>query len=232
MLQLRTWAIGLSFAITFAIACDPVDGAHEQRAADITAPAIAELQADPEKVAETLKGQFPGADILVFKFTFADTFALNSAPGGLFAPIPPDIDDFDEDVLANGFIAAFTVSDADGEVIGFGTEQEVLNLANATTKTTFTFTLPLQGTLMLSQREDFSLFLAQVLDMIANNETEREYNPPLVAITTIDGTGRVVGGTEEFTGAKGNMVEIFALSKIDLVQGTLIAESTVVVAAK
>lgn len=150
----------------------------------------------------------------------ADTIAVTSAPGGLFPPSPADIPLFTEPELANGFLAAVKIHDVYGDVIGFGTEQEVLDLPSELGETTYTLTLPERGTLMLAQTEDLAPFLAEINDMIATNDLIRSYDPPMVIVNSIPGTGRIIGGTGEFEHADGHAREIGVTHEINLIEGS------------
>ncbi|PRP90994.1 hypothetical protein ENSA5_60690 [Enhygromyxa salina] len=149
--------------------------------------------------------------------TATDTIALSTASGGLFAPFPTGIPALDEPEIADGFLGAFKIHDIHGNLVGFGTEQEVIDFDTAIASTTFTLTLPGRGTLMLSQIEDTSVYFAEVEDMIADEEYIRSFDPPLVAVTTVQGTGRVIGGTGEFRHARGRMREIDYLYEANLI---------------
>jgi hypothetical protein len=153
-----------------------------------------------------------------FYFASADDdyLAISTAPDVLFAPfpdgiqpLPPEIDD--------GFILAFTLHDEQGNVIGFGSEQEVLDLENAYGHTTYTLTINGRGTLIFAQDEDFAWLLDEVDDMVADQEFVREYDPAIVEVSTVPGTNRIIGGTGEFAGAKGWAREFSIVNKLDLI---------------
>lgn len=155
-----------------------------------------------------------------FTFSSSTILAVTMAPGGLFAPFPAGIPTFTEPAIADGFFLGIKLRDVDDNIVGFGTEQEVLNLAAARTATTYTLTLPGRGTLMLAQEEDLTVLLVEVNDMIANQQTVRSYDPPLVVLSTIAGTDRIIGGTGEFADAKkGSVHEYNILHKLDIATG-------------
>ena len=154
-----------------------------------------------------------------FSLTTNDIFALTGAPGGLFAPIPAGIAAFDEPILAPGFMIASKIFNDEGEVIGFGTEQEILDFQNLSAKTTYTLTLPGRGTLMVEQDEDLSFLIDEVSDMVMDGEFVRSYETPLVNENSIPGTGRVIGGTGEFEHAKGVVREIGIINELNLITG-------------
>lgn len=165
--------------------------------------------------------EFPGFDVSVetFHFSTSDMFALTSAPGGLFTPIPTDIEPFTEPSLSEGFFVATKFRDDDDNVIGFGVEQEVLNLEIARGVTTYTINLPGRGTLMVRQDEDVQFLLDEVNDMIASNELVRSYDPSWDTLNSVPGTGRVIGGTGEFAGALGIVREFGSLHELNLLTG-------------
>ena len=206
----------------------PVDFASTQAVAEV--PTRADLEAlpvwssppqldapllDPGLANETIP--FP---VEIFRFTEEDFIALTSAPGGLFQPTPAGIPLLDEPAITTGFFVAMKLHDVDGETVGFGSEQEVLDLANETALTTYTLTIPGRGTLMLRHEEDLSFLLDEVNDMLAKQEYVRVFDPPLVVVNTIPGTGKVVGGSKEFKNAKGVWREIGIMNEINLLEGS------------
>lgn len=169
------------------------------------------------EAAPSVPATFPWT-VETFQFSADDFIAVTSAPGGLFAPVPSGITSLPPE-LADGFLIATTFRDETDTVIGFGTEQEVLDLANEEGLTTYTITIPGRGTLMLRQREDLSWLLGEVTDMFANEEFVREYDPVHVQINTIPGTGWIVGGTGEFAGSMGVFREVGWLRELNLLTG-------------
>lgn len=145
-----------------------------------------------------------------------DGVAITTPPNGFFTPFPPGIPTFDEPGLEDSYIFVVKMRNLANEVVGYASEQELANLETAEGKTSYTLTLPDRGTLFLYQRESFQILLDAVDDMIADGELVRTFDPPLVEVLTIPGTGRVVGGSEEFLGAIGVMQEIGIVYKIDL----------------
>lgn len=167
--------------------------------------------------AASVPATFPWT-VETFQFSADDFIAVTSAPGGLFAPVPSGITSLPPE-LADGFLIATTFRDETDTVIGFGTEQEVLDLANEEGLTTYTITIPGRGTLMLRQRETLSWLLGEFTDMFANEEFVREYDPVYVQINTIPGTGWIVGGTGEFAGSMGVFREVGWLRELNLLTG-------------
>ncbi len=145
-----------------------------------------------------------------------DKVAIGTPPGGFFTPFPAEIPTFDAPVLQDTYLFAVTMHDLDGNVVGFATEQEIADLVINEGKTTYTVTLPGRGTLMLSQTESFQVLMDAVNDMIADGVYVRSFDPPLVRVLTLPGTGKVVGGSGEFEGAVGIWHEIGIVNEIDL----------------
>jgi hypothetical protein len=148
----------------------------------------------------------------------ANFLTLTSMEGGLFAPLPMGMPSLPPE-LEDGFLLGFTFSDENGEIVGFGTEQEVLDLVEATGETTYTLTIPGRGSLMLAQGEEFAYMFEEINDMVADQEFVREFDPPLVNIHTVPGSARIIGGTGEFAHVKGFWREISIIYKLDLVTG-------------
>lgn len=187
---------------------DPMDESWAEE------PGTTELPLAPAEELPTTQTHFGSTEF--FYFTANDILAITSAPGGLFPPFPADIPTLTEPELANGFLAAFKVFDQYGNIVGFGTEQEVIDAANAINLTTYTLTIPGRGTLMLRQREDLGVVFDEINDMVSSAELVRTYDPPWIVLTTVPGTGRIVGGSGEFTFAKGIMREFDVVHQINL----------------
>jgi hypothetical protein len=222
----------ISYCSIVASACDTGEAIPIAEAEVATADLALDWEAVPmpESGAE-LGGVMPGAQnppaspalqpwtVEIFSFSSEYNFlALTQMAGGLFAllpagmsPLPPELDD--------GFLLGFTFYDQEGEIAGFGTEQEVIDWVSATGQTTYTLTIPGRGTLMLAQEEEFAYMFDVVDDMIAEQEFVREFNPPLVNVHTVPGSARIVGGTGEFTDVKGYWREISTIYEFDLLTG-------------
>ncbi|MRG93483.1 hypothetical protein [Polyangium spumosum] len=204
MLSNRISVIGLCIS-SLIIACDP----------RVDTPIAPEGEA--AVVADALAVSSKKPSVETFRFSTDDVIAVTMASGGLFAPSPASIPTFDEPEIADGFLLAFKLYDEQGNLRGFGTEQEVLDLPNARTFTTYTLTLMDEGTLMLAQTEDLTVLLAEVEDMLATGELIRTYPTPLRTLSTIPETARIVGGTGKFVKAKGTFREFSIAHTIDLV---------------
>jgi hypothetical protein len=170
---------------------------------------------------DPLPGQ-PISSLDVFVFTTReDVIAITGASDGFLAPFPANIATMDEPSIADGVLITTKIRNLADQIIGFGSEQEVVDLVNAMGDTTYTLTLPDRGTLMLKQVEDFSAPFAEIADMIASEEYIRTYDPPLVFVTTVPLTGQVVGGSGEFSDAEGYMLEIDIVHGINLIDRAL-----------
>lgn len=191
---------------------------------DLSEPPTSTSTSVPDASANSINGQNPAQANHVlagttesFYFSGAtDTIATTSAPGGLFGPFPAGIPVFDEPLLANGFLIAFKIYDENNNLVGFGTEQEVIDFENALSDSTYMLTLPGRGTLMLKHTEDFTVYFAEIDDMVADEDYIRVFDPPLPAVTTVPQSGKIVGGSGEFAGAKGKMKEIDMLYEVNL----------------
>jgi hypothetical protein len=224
------------YTATLLTACDPEQGDDQQLAdnADNAGMAEAPDQIEDETPPPTetsvgsIASQSPddanhhhnhplAGTIENFYFSSAtDTIALTSATGGLFGPFPAGIPMLDEPEINTGFLFAFKIYDQNDNLVGFGTEQEVQDYETASAISTLMLTLPARGTLMLEQVEDFSLYFAEIEDMMADEDYHRCFNPPLEALTTVAHTGKIVGGTGEFEDAKGKFKEFDFLYEINL----------------
>jgi hypothetical protein len=158
----------------------------------------------------------------VFQYsTSQDLIANTNDPNNpILAPSPAGISPLEEPEISSGGLIAIKIRDQNDELVGFGTEQEVIDMVGASALTTYTLTLPGRGTLMLEQTEDFSPLFAEIYDMLDDAELVRSYDPPLAVLTTKPGTGRIVGGTGEFAHARGSWTELDIVNQFDLVART------------
>ena len=145
-----------------------------------------------------------------------DFLAISTAPDVLIAPFPvgiaplaPEIDD--------GFLLGFQFRDLNGNVIGFGSELEVLDFETLTGDTTYTLMINGRGSIAFSQVEDFESLFGLVDDMVADQVVERVFEPPVVLLSTIPGSTRVLGGSGEFEGVVGVAREYAIVNSLDLV---------------
>jgi hypothetical protein len=155
--------------------------------------------------------------------------AATLADGGFVAPFPAGIPRLDEPAIRDGLILLAKLEDAAGNVVGFASEHDVLDLANAVSDDTWTLTIPGRGTLFLSHVETLAPLLSFLSEMIASGQLERTWDPPYVLTTTVPRTGKVVGGTGEFAHVHGRFREIDALRHLSLLTGALEVTDTLVV---
>lgn len=185
---------------------------------DVAMPALPGVEPafNPNQAASPVKQWFT---VESFYFSSDSNFlSLTQMAGGLFTPLPIGMPTLPPE-LEDGFLLGFTFYDHEGDIVGFGTEQEVLDIDEATGETVYALTIPGRGSLMLSQEEEFSYMFAELDDMVADQEFVREFDPPLVNIHTVPGSARIIGGTGEFANAKGFWREISIVNKFDLVTG-------------
>lgn len=151
-------------------------------------------------------------------FTNPDFLSVTQAEGGLFAPAPAGMQPLPPE-LADGFLLGFTFRDLNGDIVGFGSIQEVVDFENASAETHYMLTIPGRGTLILAQEENNEALFAELFDMIAEQDFVRSYDPPLVFINTVPGTNRIIGGTGEFAHAKGIWREFAVVNEFNLLTG-------------
>jgi hypothetical protein len=193
----------------------PAQRVRSQEWGRMSVPEIAEeagqilaAQIDPAKF---------GCKLDTFQFRLInDMVAIATPPDGFFTPFPHGIPNFDAPALEDAYVFLVTMRDLNNNVVGFASEQEVVDLVANTSKTSYTITLPARGTLMLTERESFQVLIDAANQMVADEEYVRTFDPPLVEVLTIPGTGRVVGGSGEFAHSFGLMQEIGIIYKIDL----------------
>jgi hypothetical protein len=155
-----------------------------------------------------------------------DTLGLTLGPGTFIAPFPAGTPLLTE--LPTGFGSYFTVRDAaTNTVVGVGSELEELNFASLVSESNWTVTIPGRGTIFGAQQENVAPLFAIVNDMVSRGVFEQTFDPPLEIVTTVPGSGHVIGGTGEFDSAKGTMVETDKLYFISLITGTLTVDDTV-----
>ena len=144
-----------------------------------------------------------------------DFLAISTAPDILIAPFPegiaplaPEIDD--------GFLLGFQFRDLNDNVIGFGSELEILDFETLTGDTTYTLMINGRGSIAFSQVEDFAYLFGLVDDMVADQVVERVFDPPIVEVSTVPGSAHILGGSGEFEGATGFAREYAIVNSLDL----------------
>ena len=146
-----------------------------------------------------------------------DQLAITGPPNSIWTPFPVGIPELSQPGLEDGYFFSFTMRDIHDDVVGFASEQEIVDLINNESDTTWTVTVPTRGTLIMTQRESFQVLIDEIDDMVANQDLVRVYNPPLIELLTIPGTGKVAGGTGDFANAGGVMIELGVIYEIDLI---------------
>lgn len=213
-------------AVTVLAGCDSEATEDKQYSGELRALPVddnAELSANVGctgfEMPQLMVPNFSSIEVFMFSLQ-PDAFALTSATGGLLAPFPSTIDTFDEPEISEGAFVGTKVLDRCGNLIGFGSEQQLLDTQTALADTTYTITLPDRGTMLASQEENFAPIFGEINDMVANQEFVRSYSPPLTVVTTSFGSGELLGGTGEFADQKGFMIEINFISEINLLDGS------------
>jgi len=156
-----------------------------------------------------------------------DLISLTLGPGSFIAPFPAGTSILAESALASVLMADFKVRDISDNVIGVGSELEDIDFNTLVAESNWTVVVPGRGTIFGSQKETLAPLFAIVQDMVARGVLEQTFDPPFELVTTIAGSGSIVGGTGEFDGAKGTMVETDRLHFISLITGTLSVDDSV-----
>jgi hypothetical protein len=155
--------------------------------------------------------------------------AATVANGSFVAPFPAGIATLDEPAIRDGLVLLARLEDTHGNVVGFASEQDVIDLASMVGHSTWTLTIPGRGTLFLTQDETLAPLFGFLTEMVAAGQLERTWDPPYVLTTTLPRTGLVVGGTGEFAHAHGRFREVDALHRISLLTGALEVTDTLVI---
>lgn len=128
--------------------------------------------------------------------------------------------------IVKGFMLLVKFNDKNGNIVGYGSEQEVVrdesNIMHGRMimDTTWTVTIPGRGTLFLSEVEDASEFAKKAV--IPALRDGKDWTVPWTFVTTagpIDGKGAIVGGTGEFQGVSGTFLEVTKLRAYTVKKG-------------
>jgi hypothetical protein len=139
--------------------------------------------------------------------------ALYGAKGGLLAPIPSCGEAFVANSLAETIVVLTKISKRKSnnkdDVIGIATELEVIKQQEngLFSDSEWTVKIPGRGSLFLTQVENLNYIKNIVSDLNTNGENTKSFNPPFEVITTVAGTGKIVGGTKEFKNIYGTFIE-------------------------
>ena len=153
-----------------------------------------------------------------------DFIASTGSPEQVLKPYPVGVQFLYEPNLFGGLALLYKLRDKFGDVIAFSSELEHITTTPdglQTSLSDWTIKVPNRGMVIVTQIEDFTPLIAEIMDMLANGETERYFDPPFTLETTSPGTGKIVGGVGEFEGATGTFREINWLHYIDIANGTL-----------
>lgn len=153
-----------------------------------------------------------------------DFIASTGSPEQVLKPYPVGVQFLDEPNLFGGLALLYKLRDRFGEVVAFSSELEDITTTPDGVQTSisnWTFKIPKRGMVVVTQIEDFTPLIAEIMDMLSKGETERYFDPPFTLQTTAPGTGKIVGGIGEFEGATGTFREINWLHYINIANGTL-----------
>jgi len=153
-----------------------------------------------------------------------DFIAITSSPEQFLRPFPVGIQFLHEPNLVGGLALLSKIRDRFEEIVGFTAEQEHISVGadgRTTSLSDWTLKVPNRGTILVTQIEDFTPFIDILMEMIANGETERYFDPPFLMETTSPGSGKIVGGVGEFEGATGTFREINWVHYASIENGTL-----------
>jgi hypothetical protein len=155
-----------------------------------------------------------------------DSLSITLGPGSFIAPFPAGTPLLTDPALATAFASTFKVHDTNGNPVGVASEMENIDFSTLVSDSNWTVVVPGRGTIFGAQQENIAPLFAIVNDMISRGVFEQTFDPPLVIVTTLPGSGNVIGGTGEFDGARGTMVETDQLYFISLITGTLTVTDT------
>ena len=141
--------------------------------------------------------------------------------------IPDDIARFTEEGAAGSAVFLFKLRDAEGEVVGYATQLEVVQagtpvgVSDASWPTDWILVVAEKGTIFLHQIEKPTKLRDVALRPVVETGEPREGE--VTAQTTIgprsDGRGIIIGGTRGFDGIEGTFVEIDTLTAFSLENG-------------
>lgn len=165
----------------------------------------------------------PGEKVLSFHASMAK-HGISITHGGTvgLGTFPPGIPPLSEPAIKNGLIADLKFADADGNVIGFGSELEVFPEGQSPAvdedvrwQTGWAVVIPGRGMIFLDQIEHSGGLGPQVIQK--TKETGTDWVGDWWITTTVgpleNGRGRIIGGTGEFVAIRGEFVEIDHLTR-------------------
>ena len=165
----------------------------------------------------------PGEKVLSFHANMA-RHAISITHGGIvgMGTFPPGIPPLSEPALRNGLILDLKFADADGNVVGFGSELEYFPDGHSPAveqdvrwQTGWAVVVPGRGMIFLEQIEHSGGLGPNVIQK--TRETGKDWVGDWWITTTVgpleNGRGRIVGGTGEFADIRGEFVEIDHLTR-------------------
>lgn len=157
-----------------------------------------------------------------------DLVAFTGPSTGLFNNFPRGIKPLDETKLATAQGLFTKIRNSSNEVVGVGSELEEIgsDAEGLYVKTDWTLKIPGRGALFATEVERVNKLLEAFDDMKKKGEQKRSFDPPLYIATTVPGTGSIIGGTGEFSGAGGSFKEINEFRYITLSPGSICADIT------
>jgi hypothetical protein len=156
--------------------------------------------------------------------TETHVIALTTDLASLLQASPSNLQRLYENSLVGGVAVLTKITDSYGEVIGFGSELELITTdatGKTTAKTEWTFKIPGRGTILATQTEDLTALIDLAVDMINNGEAARYLSPPLTVVTTVPGTGKIVAGLGEFKNISGTFQETNEITYLNIADGTI-----------
>lgn len=161
---------------------------------------------------------------IFYQYSDPDLIAVTSNPGGLLQPVPADVPYLYEPELAGGVAVLVKIRDRFNGMAGFASELEHTTTDETgipVSEADWTFKIMGRGTLLVTQIKDITAVINLITDMVTTGELERYLDPPLNVASTLPGTGKIVGGTGEFAGARGTYEEYTEVYYVNLITGEL-----------
>lgn len=180
-------------------------------------PALAQQQVTPYSQPQA------GERVLSFHASSAKHFIATTNGGAVgMGTFPPGVPPLSEPAIRNGFMLDLKFADADGTVIGFGSELEVFPPGQSPAvqdevrwQTAWVVVVPGRGMIFLEQIEHSGGLGPRVIQKAKT--TGQDWVGDWWITTTVgpldNGRGRIVGGTGEFATVRGEFVEIDHLTR-------------------
>jgi len=153
-----------------------------------------------------------------------DVLAATKGSDLPISPYPEGVGVLSDEHVRSGFAWLTKLRDEQGTVIGFASEQAVIdpnsNLMQGRlmTTTSWTLTIPERGTIFLEQSENQSELARQVV--LPALAIGKPWNAAATFVTSVgpaaNARGRIAGGTGEFRGITGSFVEVNQLQRFSM----------------